>query len=193
MPIENERKYIVDLVPSDIDGLVNDYAGKKQLIVQAYVDDIRARSTSMAGRCDYTFTWKKLIEGSERLEIETEITETDFFRIYCMSKKVIRKIRIKVQGYGLAWDIDFLMAPIDDDPSYRLFPLTLDNYYHYLTIAEVEMPESMKKPAVLPSFVKDNFLYLVPSEQEARWTNAELSDPIKVAKMLKEVAGWEYG
>ena len=90
-----------------------------------------------------------------------------------MSNKLISKQRIKIKGFGVTWDVDFIFYGGDIADS------------HYLTIAEVEMPEGVDEPSVIPNFVRDNLLYLVPRSQDHKWVNPKLTDPEKVRKMLK--------
>lgn len=176
MPIENERKYILSLTPEHINGLICDYGGIHQHIRQAYVDGARIRGVEYRGGPpgeEYSFTWKKRRADGSRLEIETELSQEDFDELWQVANKVITKDRIKIKGYGVTWDIDFLFS------GEYIFNS------HYLTIAEVEMPEGTDLPNVTPDFIKDSLLYLVPRNQDHKWVNPNLTDPEKVRRMLK--------
>lgn len=174
MPIENERKYILSLAPDHIDDLVNEYDGIQQDIRQAYINGARIRATATHGVHGelYIFAWKKRRADGSRIEIETELSTNDFNELWEMSGKVITKQRIKIKGYGNTWDVDFLFS----GGTY--------NGSHYLTIAEVEMPEGVDIPSDLPNFVKDNLLYLVPRSEDHKWTNPHLTDPAEVKQLL---------
>lgn len=175
MAIENERKYILSLTPDDIDMLVDDYGGKEQYIQQAYIGDARIRSKIEGDLVKFFFTWKKRRKDSSQIEIETEITERDFMELWDFATTFVYKVRIKVYGYGVVWDVDFLFS----DTGYN---------DHYLTVAEVEMPENMNEPKFLPDFVKNNLVYEVPRKEEAKWSNQQLADKEKVQKMVKKVS-----
>ena len=179
MAIENERKYILSLVPDDIDRLIEDYAGKEQYISQAYIGDARIRCKSENNFIKFYFTWKKRRKDSSRIEIETEITEHDFEELWKLATIFISKIRIKIVGYGVVWDVDFLFVCDCEDSPYR---------EHYLTIAEVEMPEKMNEPKFLPDFVKESLIYEVPRKEENRWSNQKLANIENVKKMLSEIS-----
>jgi CYTH domain-containing protein len=182
--IENERKYILSLEFDDVKKLV-DYNGIGSHIVQHYIDGGRIRSIEWVHNrdynIDYVFTWKsaRRPDGS-RIEIETMISENDFKELSKTPNSTIKKTRIKINGYGVTWDVDFL------------YKGTI-NKKHYLTIAEVELPDGVSEPKILPDFVKDNLIYLVPTNDENKWSNFKLSDPKIVKSMLLDVAGWEYG
>ena len=137
----------------------------------------RVRSTRFRAGFEekFTFTWKKRRIDGSRLEIETNISVDDFNELWKIADRVITKERIKMSGYGVTWDIDFLYSGTDINDS------------HYLTIAEVEMPEGMDHPCAIPNFVKNNLLYLVPRDEDKQWVNPKLTDPQVVQKMLEYV------
>jgi len=164
MAIENERKYIIDMELIDIDSITFDYDGEHYMVTQSYVDDGRIRKTeNIDGSIDYIFTWKKRKDNGSCIEIETIITIDDYIGLLAVSTNTITKYRIKMIHDGLDWDIDFLFK---------------DNgkYDHYLTIAEVEMPEDQEIPENLPYFVSRNLIYLIPRNLDDLWTNKKLSD-----------------
>ena len=184
MPIENERKYIIDLHRNDAETILRDYNGKWYRIEQAYINDGRIRKitqfNSETGQqeTEYMFTWKKRRPDMSLIEIETSISKNDFVELWNMADIIVSKLRVKISGYGVTWDVDFL-------EKYDISTKTFSN--HYLTIAEVEMPEDWDEPNVLPSFVTDNLLWLVPRDKDTKWSNRNLSDPVKVKKMLDKV------
>lgn len=179
MPIENERKYILTLGLDDIDKLADDYYGDILYIQQAYIKDGRIRKITKHINQDvsYIFTWKARRPDNSRVEIEKKISQDDFDDLWDLAEAFITKTRVKIKGFGMTWDVDFLVQGND----------------HYITVAEVEMPEGLVEPKVLPPFVKDNLVYAIPLDKDRDWTNPKLTDPEKVAEMLKEAAGWSYG
>lgn len=189
MPVENERKYLLSLTPDHINELVHNYGGIQQRIRQAYVGEARIRGVQVrGGLCteQYFFTWKKRRTDGSRMEIEMEISNEDFKELWEMADKVITKERIKIQGYGVSWDIDFLFSGHEFTQD-RDFLTDGDDIVdsHYLTIAEVEMPEGMDEPDAIPRFIRNHMLYLVPRYKDDLWVNTKLTDPKKVKKMLK--------
>lgn len=175
MPVENERKYLLSLTPTHIDGLVRDYDGVLRIIKQAYVGEARIRSidSPWGGRTKYMFTWKSRRQDGSRMEIEKVISKSDFADLWARSTNGITKQRITICRGDVFWDVDFLYKDdIDED--------------HYLTIAESEMPEGWDTPDKLPDFVRQNLLYLVPRYKDDVWTNPHLTDPETVGKMLAD-------
>ena len=182
MSIENERKYILSLTPRDITSLGDNYGGVHQYIRQAYIGDVRIRTIVDFGEQEtwnYIFTWKKRRADGSRIEIETNISAKDFNELWKMADRFISKRRVKIKGYGVDWDIDFLFSD-DYNPGSHI-PSSC-----YLTIAEVEMPEGMDEPEIIPKFIKDSLLYLVPRDKDEIWTNQHLSNPEIVKKMLSD-------
>lgn len=191
MSIENERKYIISLKPAFIPTLKNLLKGEIYFLSQGYLENARVRSISkFNGSLDslddlslsspnwtdkeYFFTWKqKRVKEPGLIEIETEIVPSDFNELFEQSSNRISKYRAKLEGFGVTWDIDFLFQ---------------DNLSeHYITIAEAEMPEGWDVPSILPDFIKSHLIYLVPREDDYRWTNKKLSDVPYVRRMLNEV------
>jgi CYTH domain-containing protein len=190
MAIENERKYILSLKTSFIPTLKNLLNATIYKLEQGYIENARVRSISRYnGSIDslddlsstqnwtdneYFFTWKqKRIKEPSLIEIETTIVPTDFNELFEQCSNKITKYRAKLDGFGVTWDIDFLFQKDISD--------------HYITIAEAEMPEGWDVPSVLPDFVKTHLIYLVPREDDYRWTNKKLSDVPYVRRMLNEV------
>ena len=170
MPIENERKYIIDLDIDKIEWLCEKYNGVLYNIKQAYINGGRIRLIQQLEHPPrFVFTWKARRSTRDMIEIETDISEPDFDDLWDMADTIITKQRVKINDEIVTWDIDFLEKG--------------DN--HYLTIAEVEMPVGLDEPFELPDFVKDNLLFLVPRDQDDVWTNINLSDPITVERMIK--------
>lgn len=181
MPIENERKYIIDLGCDQIDWLCKEHNGVLYNIQQAYVNAGRIRLIQQTGEFPrFVFTWKARRSDMAMMEIETDISETDFDELWDMAKVSILKQRVKIFDGIVTWDIDFLKV---------YDGINEDGKDHYITIAEVEMPVGLDVPVYVPSFVEDNLLYLVPRDEDHKWTNKKLSDPDKVRQMLSNIEG----
>lgn len=178
MAIENERKYILDMSIKQIEWLCQNYGGEKQSILQAYINDGRIRKIyNQDTKPQHIFTWKTRRPDGSMIEIETDISKQDFKELWEISTNTIIKNRIKIIDGDVTWDVDFLIKyDITDE----------DDGKHYLTIAEAEMPEGWDVPDVLPDFVNDNLLFLVPRDKDREWTNKNLSDSKKVKQMLKK-------
>ena len=91
MPIENERKYLLDM--SSIDEISTNSITKKQ-IKQGYLSkSARIRSTNQDNVISYFFTFKKLVD-KKLVEIETLISKKDFEKLWTVAKfKIERQIR----------------------------------------------------------------------------------------------------
>lgn len=184
MPIENERKYILDLPVDRLVEICKEFDGKEQEIEQSYVKDGRirkigyfTRSVGIVVRHDYVFTWKYTLKDGTLVEIETDISWHDYHRLFNESKHLITKRRVTFKYDNLHWDLDFLLS----------------EGKHYMTIAECEMPSVMDAPTNLPQFVKDSLIFLVPRSESKKWTNKKLTNSKKAIKMVNSVRSSEDG
>jgi len=183
MPIENERKYILDLPTDRLVEICKEFHGKEQEIEQSYVKDGRIRKVAhhdigiVVHRHDYIFTWKYTLEDGTLIEIETDISWHDYQRLFNESKHLITKRRVSFEYDNLHWDLDFLLS----------------DGKHYMTIAECEMPTVMDAPTNLPQFVTDTLIFLVPRSESKKWTNKKLTNSDKAIKMVNSVRSSEDG
>lgn len=185
MPVENERKYILDLSIDQLEKICKEFNGKEQEIKQSYIKDGRIRRISSFTRnigvvvitYKYIFTWKYTLNDGTLIEIETEINWRDYERLCKESKNLITKRRVKFEFDNMHWDLDFLLS----------------GSKHYITIAECEMPEGMDAPAKLPQFVNDTLIFLVPRSESKKWTNKRLTNSKKTIKMVNTVRDNENG
>lgn len=178
MPIENERKYILDLSINQIDEICREYNGIEQEIEQSYIKGGRIRQIGSVNRGvvirnDCVFTWKHILDNGTLIEIETDINWQDYRSLCSESTNTITKKRVKFKYEDMDWDIDFLLSGEE----------------HYITIAECEMSPGMEKPANLPQFVNDTLIYLVPRSESKKWTNKKLTNPKKTIKMVNSIRG----
>lgn len=177
--IENERKYV--LLPKNEIGLMSDLelmgTTTVDKIFQAYLPgNARIRRKVNKYACGYVdpdtkeyvapedekfFTYK-VLTTSGLVEIETELSDADWERLFPVAQRKIVKTRISVPVGDLTWEVDFF----HDEYNANL----------YLVMAEVELPEGVDAPDEIPAFVSTNLLYAVERD-DRRFDNANLSDP----------------
>ena len=161
MPIENERKYLLDM--SSIDEISTNSIAKKQ-IKQGYLSkSARIRSTNQDNVISYFFTFKKLVD-KKLVEIETLISKKDFEKLWTVAKFKIKKIRYLYEK----WEIDFF---------YKKKKL-------YLAMAEIEMAEDEDEPKTIPKLIKKYIIYNVP-RNNVNFCNINLTKK-KSKKLYKE-------
>lgn len=161
MPIENERKYLLDM--SSIDEISTNSITKKQ-IKQGYLSKrARIRSTNQDNVISYFFTFKKLVD-EKLIEIETLISKEDFKKLWTVAKFKIKKTRYLYEK----WEIDFF---------YKKDQL-------YLAMAEIEMTEDENEPKTIPELIKKYIIYNVP-RNNVSFCNINLTKK-KSKKLYKE-------
>src|SRR5260370_41138257 len=136
MPIENERKFVLD-EDGRLEPLLARTPGVAcSRLTQAYLDSagVRIRSIQTAGRLRYVFSFKRPVEG-QMVEIETDIDAADFKRLWPLSRETLCKTRYSWADGRFHWDIDFFKT---------------DDGRTYFALAEVEMPEHEREPPDLP-------------------------------------------
>lgn len=174
MPIENERKFILDIKnPSSFKTTLANWPITNICEYrQGYLNDnTRIREISHQGEViDALFTYKKKING-KLIEIETSISPDDFKALWTQVHKVINKTRVAVSVGEYMWEVDFFIDQATRD--------------YYLVMAEVELPDGLDMPDQIPDFITDNLLYLVP-QTDLRFTNTRLGQPQIVKKILKD-------
>ena len=89
MPIENERKFVLDDDGKLEARLVQVPGVTRSLLKQAYLDapGLRIRSIETDGRRAHVFTYKREIEG-QVVEIETDIVASDFDRLWTQRREI---------------------------------------------------------------------------------------------------------
>lgn len=162
MPIENERKYLLNI--NSIDEISN-ISGEILNIKQGYLSK-KTRIRQVKSNCNaitlHYFTYKQLINNN-LIEIETKISTEDFSTLWeSISKKhKIEKIRYKIDG----WEIDYFYN--DKKP--------------YFALAEIELPEDQNEPETIPDFIKKHVIHNV-AKHDIRFCNANLT--LKKSKKL---------
>lgn len=179
MPIENERKYVLE--DSDHLGFKTSLLAlpisKELKIRQGYLDSanrIREIVHTDGKPTEYLFTYKTKINGHQ-IEIENNISERDFTSLWTVVTNIITKSRVCVPHDAYTWEVDFL---------YSNKKKSIGDCY--LVMAEVELPEADELPKVVPSFISENLVYLVP-KNDRRFINRNLSRPNAVKAMVKDI------
>lgn len=159
MPIENERKYLLNI--NSLDEISN-ISSTKLEIKQGYLSkEARIRQVNDEITSFY-FTYKQLIDNN-LIEVETEISEKDFLTLWkSISKKhKLEKIRYKIDQC----EIDYFY----------------NNGKVYFAMAEIELPENQEEPTAIPDFIKKHVIHNV-AKHDIRFCNANLT--LKKSKKL---------
>ena len=171
MPVENERKYVLKTTDiNDVYVSLRGWTYEALTISQAYLDDrTRLRKVEFEDSDRFFFTFKLKV-GDDLIEIETEISESDFDALWSVAQRRIKKTRIVVPFSDEKWEIDVFY---DSDNAV------------YLVMAEIEFSViGQTEPTEIPPFIADNLLYEVPREGDDRFFNSKLGDPEAVRALL---------
>lgn len=172
MPIENERKFVLD----DDGTLERSLAGvpgvTKSFLRQAYLDapGLRIRAIETDGGTRYIFSYKRPVDD-QTVEIETEIAPVDFDRLWKLRGEALQKSRYSWGDGRFHWDVDFFKAP---------------DGITYFALAEVEMPETETTPPPPPEILAPHVLLLAP-RNDPRFTSKRLSDRTHAERLLAAV------
>ena len=146
MPIENERKYILDDRAGTLERHLAACPGITGLnVLQAYVtEDTRIRRFTPldGGPREYVFSFKRKVAG-DQIEIETPISREDFRALLPTASISFVKHRFKFAEGDVHWDVDFLKTRAGST---------------YFALAEAEMPAGMAAPASMPGPVSAHLL-----------------------------------
>lgn len=177
MPVENEWKYVLK-VPDlgrymmTLRGVM---LGQRFEIMQGYLDDhsrIR-KMVPLNGSPIWYFTHKRRV-GSDLIEIETEISESDYERLWTLVRPgldVIDKTRIKVKVADDMWEIDFIKD--------------IDTGQLLMIMAEIELPEDNKLgPEFIPPFINDHIIWRV-RQDDLRFTNRQLANVAETRRLME--------
>ncbi len=172
MPIENERKFVLDEDGRLEAGLATTPGVARNFLRQAYLDSsgVRIRSIEAAGKTDHVFTYKCLVEG-QVVEIETGLSAIDFKRLWTQRKETLQKVRYSWNEGPFHWDVDFFKR---DDGS------------TYFAMAEVEMPEEDTEPPPLPVHLSAHLLGVAPAGDQ-RFTSKRIANPAHAAALLADI------
>ncbi|MBP2160636.1 MULTISPECIES: hypothetical protein [Asticcacaulis] len=154
MPVENERKYVLDIAFDA--GHLRGWT--RHDVRQGYLDDgprIRQRDG------DYIFTYKKWApQAGELVEIETAISEDDFSLLWPLSTQRIVKTRYVLLTGEVEWVVDFLRD---------------ENGQVYFVMAEAELPRGQAAPDHIPAEIAGGIIHAVDAADN-RFTNKKLSN-----------------
>ena len=172
MPIENERKFVLD-DDGKLETLLAQVPGvTHSLLQQAYLDvsGLRIRAIHSNGGKRHVFTYKREIDG-QVVEIETEISGADFGRLWSQRRETLQKARYSWNDGHFHWDVDFFKT---------------DEGRTYFAQAEVEMPEQQRSPPPLPECLAGHLLGTAPAGDQ-RFTSKRLADQAYAEKLLADI------
>lgn len=172
MPIENERKFVLDEAGELEARLAMTPGLTRNFLRQAYLDapGLRIRSIEADGRTDHVFTYKRTIEG-QVVEIETGLSAIDFKRLWTQRNETLQKVRYSWNEGLFHWDVDFFKR---DDGS------------TYFAMAEVEMPEDHIEAPPLPKRLSAHLLGAAPAGDQ-RFTSKRIANPAHAAALLADI------
>lgn len=173
MPIENERKFVLDDLSGALEARVAARPGvSRSYLHQAYLDTsgLRIRSIESDVSKKNVFTFKRLVDD-QVVEIETEISAVDFQRLWKTRCESLHKARYSWRDGRFLWDVDFFKT---------------DDGRTYFALAEVEMPETETEPPPPPDILAPHVLLLAP-RNDPRFTSKRLADRAHAERLLKEI------
>ncbi len=173
MPIENERKFVLNELATELEAKLTGMPGvARHLLRQAYLDapGLRIRSLEGDGETTHVFTYKRTVDG-QVVEIETGLSAVDFGRLWTQRKETLVKVRYSWTEGCYHWDVDFFKR---DDGS------------TYFAMAEVEMPEEHTDPPPLPDFLAAHLLMIAPA-LDPRFTSKRIADQVHATTLLAEI------
>jgi CYTH domain-containing protein len=177
MPIENERKFVLDELATGLEAELGRQPGiARRLLRQAYLDapGLRIRSLEGDGKTEHVFTYKRTIDG-QVVEIETALSEIDFTRLWTQRKETLVKVRYSWTEGRYHWDVDFFKR---EDGS------------TYFAMAEVEMPEDEIDAPPLPDFLSKHLLMVAPA-MDPRFTSKRIADQAHATELLADIRAKE--
>lgn len=169
MPVENEVFWI--LSPSIVRADMLQLPGAKaKSITQGYLNrETRIRRTSSAGQVEFSFTFKRHVEGGELVEIETAIDETDFLMLWPKTANRLEKTRYSYRAGTIQWDVDCFEADGET----------------YIVKAEAERLRGDRAIPQLDPLLQAYALYFGAGED--RFSAHALSDPRHARALLSEL------
>jgi CYTH domain-containing protein len=172
MPIENERKFVLDEDGGLEASLAQAPGVVRSRLAQGYLDSpgVRIRSVETGGRTRYVFTFKRPVDG-QMVEIETDIDEADFKRLWSVCRETLAKTRYSWADGRFHWDIDFFKT---------------SDGRTYFALAEVEMPEQERQPPEVPARLVGHLVGPAPLG-DPRFTSKRLADQAHARGLLAEI------
>ena len=174
MPIENERKFVLDDPRGELERSLASASPpiRRADVRQAYLDTVglRIRRFDRDGSVSHIFSYKRPVGGA-MVEVETAIDPVDFERLWTLRRESLEKVRFTIPAGDCQWDIDFFK----------------DGGRTYFALAEVEMPEGREEPPEPPSILAPYVEFLVARGDE-RFSSKKLSDPIYARRLRTPIA-----
>jgi CYTH domain-containing protein len=172
MPIENERKFVLDDDGTLEPDLAREPGVTRSVLHQAYLDapGLRIRSIEGSDATQYVFTYKRTVDG-QMVEIETALASVDFQRLWTLRRETLRKVRYSWADGRFHWDVDFFKTA--DDRT-------------YFALAEVEMPEEQTVPPPVSSRLAARLVGLV-LYGDPRFTSKRLADRDHAERLMEEI------
>ena len=172
MPIENERKFVLEN-DGRLEPLLAQAPGvTRGLIVQAYLETpgVRLRVVELAGKRHHIFTYKRPVDG-EVVEIETYISPEDFRRLWKLRTDTLQKVRYSWPDGRYGWDVDFFKST--DGKT-------------YFAMAEVEMPAEDMQPPALPPRLAPHVIFAAPYG-DPRFSSKRIANQQHAEALLREI------
>jgi CYTH domain-containing protein len=172
MPIENERKFVLDDISGALEARLASSPGvTRGFLRQGYLEasGLRIRSIEGAAGTRYIFSFKREVDG-QMVEIETDISKLDFDRLWKTRRETLQKARYSWPDGPFHWDIDFFKT---------------EEGATYFALAEVEMPEDAMTPPPPPADLAPHVLLLAPLG-DPRFTSKRLADQNHAERLLAE-------
>ena len=144
MPIENEYKFALHDPEGKLEATLSASDCFRVAIRQGYIRKgarIREWHDLQAQTVRYIFTYKQRVDD-DVIEVETDISEDDFNRLWSVREYDVTKVRFKFIVDDVTWDVDFLK----------------DHGKTYFSLAEVELPEDERTVPMPPDLIKDYVL-----------------------------------
>lgn len=166
MPIENERKYVLNPSVEDEFPGISIFHKVEQGYIQNSAKGLQIRFRKVKfykdGEKTHTgrvFTLKSKNSDFTSTEIEQEISKDDFNAIWPKVTHQLTKTRYKVPVGDLWWEIDVFHGK--------------DGNYFWM--AEIELPGTQEWPESVPDYIEKHLLYKVPLT-DGRFSSRKLYD-----------------
>jgi CYTH domain-containing protein len=172
MPIENERKFVLEIDRTFESRLAQAPGVTRSLVVQAYLEGpgVRLRAIETGGRVRYIFGYKRPVDG-QTVEIETDIGQEDFRRLWKLRQETLQKVRYSWPDGRFHWDVDFFKN---------------GEGRTYFALAEVEMPATDTLPPPVPPRLANHLLGAAPPG-DPRFTSKRLANCHDAELLLAEI------
>src|SRR5262245_49846366 len=110
MPVENERKFVLHDPRGALEQALASARPpiQRKAIRQGYLDTVglRIRRFEQGATISHIFSYKRPVDGV-MVEIEREIDELDFERLWKLRRESLEKVRYTIPAGDCQWDIDF--------------------------------------------------------------------------------------